>query len=110
MYACAEVFVLPSLIEGFGLPVIEAMLRGTPVACSNIPALAEVAGDAALTFDPHRQEEVTVAIGRLLDDRPLAGRLAERGLARAAEFTWRRTAEVTLQGYRRAMASNAASG
>jgi glycosyltransferase involved in cell wall biosynthesis len=109
VYACAEVFVLPSLIEGFGLPVIEAMLRGLPVACSNIPALAEVAGDAALTFDPHRQDDITAAIGRLLDDRPLARRLAERGRARAAEFTWRRTAEATLEGYRRAMASRAAT-
>lgn len=105
MYAAAEVFVLPSLIEGFGLPVIEAMLRGAPVACSNIPTLVEVAGDAALTFDPHSQEEVTAAIRRLLDDRALAKGLAERGRARAAEFTWRRTAEATLEGYRRAMAS-----
>ncbi|HEX4114959.1 MAG TPA: glycosyltransferase family 1 protein [Solirubrobacteraceae bacterium] len=104
-YACAEVFVLPSLIEGFGLPVVEAMLRGVPVACSNIPALAEVAGDAALMFDPHRQEEVTAAIARLLDDRSLARTLAERGRARAAAFTWRRTAEATLEGYRRAIAS-----
>ncbi len=105
MYACAEVFVLPSLIEGFGLPVIEAMLRGVPVACSNIPALAEVAGDAALTFDPHNQQQVTAAIRRLLDDRPFARGLAERGTARAAEFTWRHTAEATLAGYRRAIAS-----
>jgi glycosyltransferase involved in cell wall biosynthesis len=108
LYACAEVFVLPSLIEGFGLPVIEAMLRGAPVACSDIPTLAEVAGDAALTFDPHSQEQVTAAIGRLLDDRALAHRLAERGRARAAEFTWRRTAKATLEGYRRAIAADAA--
>ena len=109
VYACAEVFVLPSLIEGFGLPVVEAMLRGVPLACSNIPALAEVSGGTALTFDPHRQEEVTAAIGRLLDDRPLAKRLAERGRAWAAGFTWRRTAEATLEGYRLAVASRAAS-
>lgn len=105
VYGCAEVFVLPSLIEGFGLPVVEAMLRGVPVACSNTPALAEVAGEAALTFDPHRQEEVTAAIARLLDDRSLARRLAERGRARAAVFTWRHTAAATLEGYRRAIAS-----
>lgn len=105
MYACAEVFVLPSLIEGFGLPVIEAMIRGVPVACSNIPALVEVAGDAALTFDPNRQDEVTAAIQRLLSDRALADRLVEGGRVRAAKFTWRRTAEATLEGYRRAIAT-----
>ncbi len=105
LYAAAEVFVLPSLIEGFGLPVLEAMLRGVPVACSNIPALVEVVGDAALTFDPHSPEELVAALRRLLDDRPLATSLAERGRARAAEFTWRRTAQATLEGYRRAIAS-----
>ena len=103
LYALCSAFVLPSLIEGFGLPVIEAMLRGTPVGCSNIPALTEVAGDAALTFDPERQEEITAAIRQLLEDRALAARLAERGLGRAGEFTWRRTGELSLAGYRRAL-------
>jgi glycosyltransferase involved in cell wall biosynthesis len=105
LYAISSAFVLPSQVEGFGLPVIEAMIRGVPVTCSNIPALVEVAGDAALTFDPNRQDEVTAAIHRLLSDRALAQRLAERGRARAAEFSWRRTAETTLEGYRRAIAS-----
>lgn len=105
LYAISSAFVLPSEVEGFGLPVLEAMIRGVPVACSNVPALVEVAGDAALMFDPHRQEEVTAAIRRLLCDRALARRLVEAGRARAAEFTWRRTAETTLEGYRRAIAS-----
>jgi glycosyltransferase involved in cell wall biosynthesis len=104
LYALCSAFVLPSLIEGFGLPVIEAMLRGTPVCCSNIPALTEVAGDAALTFDPERQEEVAAAIRRLLEDRALAATLAERGLERARMFTWKRTGEASLAGYRRALA------
>jgi glycosyltransferase involved in cell wall biosynthesis len=104
MYACAEVFVLPSLIEGFGLPVLEAMLRGVPVACSNIPVLSEVGGDAVLTFDPERPEDLAAAVRRLLEDRGLTERLIERGHARAAAFTWEHTARATLAGYRRALA------
>jgi glycosyltransferase involved in cell wall biosynthesis len=105
LYGCASAFALPSLIEGFGLPVVEAMSRGVPVACSNIPALTELAGDAALTFDPQRQEDVTAAIRSLLEDRAPALALAERGRARAAGFTWERTGQATLAGYRRAIAS-----
>ncbi len=105
LYALSSAFVLPSLIEGFGLPVLEAMLRGLPVACSNTPALAEVAGEAALMFDPERQEEITAAIQRLLGDRALAERLAERGRERAASFTWKQTGAASLEGYRRAIAS-----
>ncbi|MGH2855115.1 MAG: glycosyltransferase family 4 protein [Solirubrobacteraceae bacterium] len=105
LYALSSAFVLPSLIEGFGLPVLEAMLRGVPVACSNAPALTEVAGEAALTFDPERQDEATAAIRRLLDDRGLARELAGRGLQRAQAFTWRRTGELSLAGYRRAIAA-----
>ncbi len=102
-YALSSLFVLPSLIEGFGLPVLEAMLRGVPVACSNTSSLPEVAGDAALTFDPERQEEIDAAIRRLLDDRALAERLGERGRERAARFTWRQTGVASLAGYRRAI-------
>jgi glycosyltransferase involved in cell wall biosynthesis len=105
LYALSDAFVLPSLIEGFGLPVIEAMLRGVPVACSNTPALAEVAGDAALSFDPERADELTAALGRLLEDRAGAAELARRGRERAARFTWRRTGELSLAGYGRAMLS-----
>lgn len=108
MYACADVFVLPSLIEGFGLPVVEAMLRGVPVACSNTAALAEVAADAALLFDPERHDELVAAITRLLEDRQLASMLIERGHKRASQFTWRRTAERSLEGYRAAIAARAA--
>ncbi len=88
-YARAACFVLPSLIEGFGLPVLEAMARGVPVACSNRPALPEVAGDAALLFDPEDQQAVTEAIRRLLGDEELARTLAERGRRRAEAFSWR---------------------
>jgi glycosyltransferase involved in cell wall biosynthesis len=103
LYRSATCFVLPSLIEGFGLPVLEAMARGVPVACSDRPALPEVAGDAALLFDPLDQPAVTDAVRRLLRDAELRTTLAERGLARAREFSWRRTAEATLASYRRAL-------
>jgi len=103
LYAMSSAFVLPSLAEGFGLPVLEAMLREVPIACSNIPSLSEVAGDAALLFDPERQEEVAGAIRRLLEDRALAERLVVRGRERAASFTWARTGAASLAGYRRAI-------
>lgn len=110
MYALASAFVLPSLIEGFGLPVLEAMVRGVPVACSNVSALPEVAGDAALLFDPENQDEMTTAVRRLLDDRALAERLVARGHERAGEFTWERTGAASLAGYRRAIAERPARG
>ncbi len=105
LYRISSLFVLPSLIEGFGIPVLEAMAHGTPVACSNVSALPEVAGDAALLFDPERQEQVTGAIRRLLDDRELAARLRERGRERVASFTWERTGAASLAGYRRAISA-----
>ena len=84
------------------MPVLEAMRRGVPVACSNASALREVAGDAALVFDAHRPSELASAVTRLLQDDDLAQELAARGRARAAEFTWRRTAEQTLSSFERA--------
>jgi glycosyltransferase involved in cell wall biosynthesis len=104
LYALSSAFVLPSLIEGFGLPVLEAMLRGVPVACSSTSALGEIAGDAALTFDPERQAEIDAALARLLADRAYAHALAQRGREHARTFTWKRTGELSLAGYRRALA------
>jgi glycosyltransferase involved in cell wall biosynthesis len=105
LYRAASAFVLPSFIEGFGLPVLEAMQTGTPVACSDRSALSEVAGDAALLFDPSDQAAVTDAVRRLLFDESLRRELIERGLDRARQFTWRRTAEATFAAYRAALAA-----
>ncbi len=103
LWAIARAFVFPSLYEGFGLPVLEAMARGVPVACSNASSLPEVAGDAALLFDPHDEAAIAGALRRLLDDGPLREQLRTRGLARVGEFTWQCTARLTLESYRRAL-------
>jgi glycosyltransferase involved in cell wall biosynthesis len=104
LWHVADAFVFPSLYEGFGLPVLEAMARGVPVACSNASSLPEVAGEAALLFDPRSELGIAEALGRLLDDPALRERLRIRGLARVTEFTWERTARLTLESYRRALA------
>jgi glycosyltransferase involved in cell wall biosynthesis len=109
IYRLAACFVLPSLIEGFGLPVLEAMARDVPVACSNRTAMAEVAGDAALLFDPDDQQAVTESIRRLLRDRELASSLVHRGRERVRLFTWERTAAATFASYRRAVAHKRSS-
>ncbi len=103
LWALADAFVYPSLYEGFGLPVLEAMARGVPVACADASSLPEVAGDAALLFDPRREEQIAGAIERLLADRALAEELRARGLRRAQMFTWQRTARLTLGSYARAL-------
>jgi glycosyltransferase involved in cell wall biosynthesis len=103
LYALATCVVFPSLYEGFGLPVLEAMVRGVPVACSARSSLPEVAGDAALLFDPEDVAAIASAMERLLSDRPLAERLARAGRERAATFSWERTATLTVESYRRAL-------
>jgi glycosyltransferase involved in cell wall biosynthesis len=105
LFAAARVFAYPSLMEGFGMPVLEAMARGVPVACSAVSALPEVAGDAAELFDPRDPAAIAAAIERLLDDPARRSELVARGRARPAEFTWERAARGTLESYRRAIRS-----
>jgi glycosyltransferase involved in cell wall biosynthesis len=105
LWALADAFVYPSLYEGFGLPVLEAMARGVPVACANASSLPEVAGGAALLFDPRSEGGIAQAIERLLGDPALAESLRAKGRARAAELTWERTARLTLDSYARALGS-----
>jgi glycosyltransferase involved in cell wall biosynthesis len=104
LWSLAEGFVFPSLYEGFGLPVLEAMARGVPVACSNASSLPEVAGEAALLFDPHDPSAIADALRRLLGDAALRERLRRMGGERVREFTWERTARLTLESYMRTLA------
>jgi glycosyltransferase involved in cell wall biosynthesis len=104
LYGAAACVALPSLYEGFGLPVLEAMARGVPVACSDRSSLPEVAGNAALLFDPESVEAIRAALERLLRDPELRARLGRAGTRRAASFTWKRTAELTAASYERALA------
>ena len=98
----AEALVYPSLYEGFGLPVIEAMSCGTPVLTSEVSALPETAGDAALLVDPHAIEDIAAGMERLLTDTALRERLRAAGTARAARFSWDETARMTAGVLRRA--------
>ncbi len=100
LYSAARLFALPSLYEGFGLPVLEAMACGAPVVCSNTTALPEVAGDAALLVDPTDVDALAAALRRLLADDGLRCDLAARGLARARQFTWEQTARNMVRVYR----------
>ena len=96
LYSGAAMFVLPSLAEGFGMPILEAMACGVPVAASNTTALPEVYGDAALGLDPTNTEAIAFALERVLDDSTLRADLIMRGLKRAACFSWEASARKTL--------------
>jgi glycosyltransferase involved in cell wall biosynthesis len=91
----AAAFIFPSFYEGFGIPILEAMASGTPVVCSGIPALREVAGEAAYFIDPYEPKNIAEGIARVLGDSHLQDDLKIRGLARAEDFSWERCARET---------------
>jgi len=105
LYSAADAFAFPSLSEGFGLPVIEAMACGTPVLISTAPALRELAGAAALAIDPRDERALTDTLELLLTDAALRADLRTRGLLRAAAFSWDRAARSTLEVYQEAITS-----
>jgi glycosyltransferase involved in cell wall biosynthesis len=99
LYSAAVCLAFPSLYEGFGLPVLEAMACGTPVVTSNLSSLPEVAGDAALMVDPYDSEAIAVAIQYVLDDSTLRNQLIEKGYERVGRFSWGESARKLQQIY-----------
>jgi glycosyltransferase involved in cell wall biosynthesis len=106
LYKNCAVFVYPSLYEGFGLPVLEAMAFGVPVVTSNVSSLPEVAGDAALLVDPRSDDELYEAVWRVLDKPDLAAELGKKALKRAALFNWERTAREVFEVLKTAAEDN----
>jgi glycosyltransferase involved in cell wall biosynthesis len=106
LFQGARAFVFPSLYEGFGLPVLEAMASGLAVATSDRGSLAEVAGDAALVFDPTREESISVRIEQLLGAHELRDALRARGFEQASRYPWSRTASETWKVYERLAAQS----
>ncbi len=103
LYNTASLLVLPSLYEGFGLPILEAMACGLPVVASGVASIPEVTGSAALLVDPEDEEALAAAIRRILKEPEVARELREKGLKRASLFSWKKTAEQTLQVYRKVL-------
>jgi glycosyltransferase involved in cell wall biosynthesis len=104
LYSLATAFVLPSLSEGFGLPILEAMACGTPTLAARVAALPEVGGDASFYVDPTEPPDMAESLRRLLEDPDLREELSERGLARAEQFTWEQTAKAVKTVYDEALA------
>jgi glycosyltransferase involved in cell wall biosynthesis len=106
LYSLAEVFAFPSIYEGFGLPVLEAMACGTPVISSNASSLPEVAGEAAIQIAPTEVREWTQALERISNDAELRASLRERGLKQATRFTWEAAARQTYAIYQEVYAAH----
>jgi len=103
IYKLADALIFPSLFEGFGIPILEAMSIGCPVICSNVASVPEVAGDAAVYFDPLDVESMANAVYRVLHEPNLRKKMIEKGLERSKQFSWEKTAKATLEVYREAL-------
>ena len=103
LYAAATVFCYPPFVEGFGLPVLEAMQSGCPVVTSNLTSLPEVAGDAAVLVDPSNVAELAEAIAAVVESEQLQQQLRQKGLQQAAKFSWEKTAQLTAESYQRVL-------
>ena len=99
IYKLAQIFAFPSLYEGFGMPVLEAMAAGVPVVTSNVSSLPEVAGDAAILVDPLNEDEIFEAYKKILSDKKLQLEMIEKGLEQAKKFEWKESAKVLEQIY-----------
>jgi glycosyltransferase involved in cell wall biosynthesis len=99
VYAESDLFLYPSLLEGFGLPVLEAFVCGVPVVTSNSSSLPEVAGDAALLVDAQNPEAIAKAVRQVMEKPALCRRLVARGFERSKQFTWEKMARETLKVY-----------
>jgi glycosyltransferase involved in cell wall biosynthesis len=106
MYNAAELFVFPSLYEGFGLPPLEAMACGCPVITSNTSSLPEVVGEAGLMIDPHDVDSLTESMYKILSDNGLKKELSKKSLERAKMFSWQKTADQTLEVYKEVLNKN----
>lgn len=106
LYRNACLFIYPSLYEGFGIPILEAFSAGCPVVASNVTSIPEVAGDAALYFEPTNKDDIARTVLRLLSDANLRSTLAAKGRIRAQQFTWRAAARKTLEIYEKSMLEN----
>jgi glycosyltransferase involved in cell wall biosynthesis len=103
-YNAATIFVYPSLFEGFGLPVLEAMACGTPVITSKASSLPEVAGEAGMLVDPTDVDNLSYALERVFNDLTLRDSMRQKGLAQSAKFSWHKAATETLEVYQRTLA------
>ena len=106
LYSGARCFIYPSYFEGFGLPVLEAMQCGTPVIAGNRTSLPEVVGDAGLLVDPFDEQALALAMAGIIENSDLAAELRVKGLKRARDFSWRKTARMTLEVYMQAVERN----
>ena len=105
LYNKAEAFVFPSFYEGFGFPIVEAFCCGTPVVTSNVSSCPEVTQEAALTVNPYNPKEIAEAIDKIVNNPQLRRELRDKGLKRAGDFNFRKTAQQTLQIYKEAYLS-----